>query len=75
MDYGNLRLVSVCGKTPFYDGFKPRDGIRRSGGHVVDLGDVRRVIRPSGAPKVRMMFSCSLSGRAESVPRGGMDGY
>ncbi len=33
-------LISVCGKTPFYDGVKPRDGIRRSGDHV-DLGDVR----------------------------------
>ncbi len=50
MGYGNLRLVSVCGKTPFYDGFKPRDGIRRSEDHV-DLGDVRRVIRPSGLQK------------------------
>ena len=48
--------------------------IRRSGDHV-DLGDVRRVIRPSGAPKVRVMFSCSLSERAASVPRGGKDGY
>ena len=43
-------LTSVCGKTPFYDGFKPRDGIRRSGDHV-DLGDVRRVIGPSGLQK------------------------
>ena len=44
------RVASVCGKTPFYDGFKPRDGIRRSGDHV-DLGDVRRVIGPSGLQK------------------------
>ena len=43
-------LTSVCGKTPFYDGFKPRDGIRRSGDHA-DLGDVRRVIRPSELQK------------------------
>ncbi len=50
MGYGNLRLVSVCGKTPFYDGLKPRDGIRRSG-DPVDLGDVRRVIRPSEIQK------------------------
>ena len=44
------RIASVCGKTPFYDGFKSLDGIRRSGDHV-DLGDVRRVIGPSGLQK------------------------
>ena len=49
LHYGG-RVTSVCGKTPFYDGFKPRDGIRRSGDHV-DLGDVRRVIGPSGLQK------------------------
>ncbi len=43
-------VTSVCGKTPFYDGFKSLDGIRRSGDHV-DLGDVRRVIGPSGLQK------------------------
>ena len=42
--------MRVCGKTPFYNGFKPRGGIRRSGDHA-DWGYLRRIIRLPGFSK------------------------